>query len=350
MRRLRSSLILLTLCVGALLASWLQLARDSTRLPAGSSYSYQTDGALALYLWAESIGASPARFREATLPSETPRTLLVLQPEQVITPAARREFEAVARQGGTLVLAGDSIALQLYARELQVPFEPAQIGSTALDQQGTSLPISSRFRLRYAGEALLTTPSGDALAIRQHYFDGSLVVIATPQPFTNNALRDSHVASFVYRTVLANATTIAFDEAHHSYTPPTESQPATVDGLLFDTAPGRAVVYVAVLTFLFLLLAGRRLGPPLAERGATEMRRTMYEHVQMLGSLYRRAGQLETVRTAFARHYHRIAARSVLAPARAALLEQSVSQVHNSRSEAELIAAVSAADRAVSAR
>jgi len=342
---------LLTLCVGALLASWLQLARDSTRLPFGSSYSYQTDGVIALYLWAESIGASPSRLRQPTLPAENvPRTLIVLQPEQPISPATRREFEAVARNGGTLVLAGDSLPLQFYARELQVPFEPTQITSLATDEQGTTLPIGSRFRLRTTGMPLLTTPSGDVLAVRQPYQAGSLVVFATPQPLTNTALNDPAVAAFVYRTVLTDASTIAFDEVHHGYTPPTESQPATVDGLLFDTAPGRAVVYVAILTFLFLLLAYRRLGPPLAERGATQMRRTMYEHVQMLASLYRRAGQLDTVRAAFARHYQRVAARSAVAPVRAALLEQSVTEVHNARSEAELIAAVAAADRAVNAR
>ena len=33
-----------------------------------------------------------------------------------------------------------------------------------------------------------------------------------------------------------------------------------------------------------------------------EIRRTMYEHVQMLANLYRRAGQFSTVRAAFGRH------------------------------------------------
>jgi Domain of unknown function (DUF4350) len=351
MTRLRSSLILLMLCVGALLASWLQLTRDSARRPLGSSYSYQADGAAALFLWSEALGGSPRRLSDSTWPSDqVPRTLIVLQPETPLVRADRDAFDEVARNGGTLVLAGDSAALQLYARELGVAFEPTRITSSAV-AQGDALAVHSRYRLRTGdGSALMSAPNGDVLALRRPYLGGALIVVASPEPFTNSALRDQDMARFVFRNVLAGAHATAFDEVHHSYAPPSAAEPATLQDLLFDTPPGRAVLYAAALTFGFLLLAGRRLGPPLAERSPTEMRRTMYEHVHMLASLYRRAGQFATLRGAFVRHYQRRAASTVLAPERASLLDAALRRVHHARSETELIAAVSAADRAVSAR
>ena len=69
--------------------------------------------------------------------------------------------------------------------------------------------------------------------------------------------------------------------------------------LLFDTSVGGAIGYTVLLVFVYLLLSGRRLGPPLPARPPTETRRTMYEHVQMLADLYRRAGQFAVVRAAF---------------------------------------------------
>ena len=49
MTRVRSSMVLLGICVAALLIGALRLATERTPLPAGSSYSAQPDGALALY-------------------------------------------------------------------------------------------------------------------------------------------------------------------------------------------------------------------------------------------------------------------------------------------------------------
>ena len=72
----------------------------------------------------------------------------------------------------------------------------------------------------------------------------------------------------------------------------------------------------------------------------------MYEHVQMLANLYRRAGQLPTVRAAFARQYRRELARggvSSRSPNRTAALAEALARIETARSESELIAAVAAA-------
>ena len=52
--------------------------------------------------------------------------LLVLQPESTIDPTAQQAFDTVARNGGTLVVAGDSFPWLLYARELGVTVSTAR--------------------------------------------------------------------------------------------------------------------------------------------------------------------------------------------------------------------------------
>src|SRR5207302_1904208 len=92
-----------------------------------------------------------------------------------------------------------------------------------------------------------------------------------------------------------------------------------------------------------LVVSGRRLGPPLPAGSPPETHRTMYEHVQMLGSLYRRARLLASARTAFSRHYAlRLARRGSGSPERSAALRR----IESARTEAELIEAVAAFDDA----
>jgi hypothetical protein len=345
-------MILLGICVAALLVGALRLLSDRTTLPTGSSYSAQPDGALALYDWATALGGRPSRVQSSGLGKETgpvSATLVVLQPETTIDERARSTFDAVPDTGGTLVVAGDSLAWLLYARELGITVEPIRTSaaSATTPDHGLTIPGGFRYRVRASGATpMLVTPAGDWVGLRMPYKQGSLVVLATPVPLTNGALRADDDARFVYREVLSGATrggAFVFDEANHSFVPP-GADPGTVDQLLFNTAPGRALTYAAVLIFLYLLLSGRRLGPPIPARSPSETRRTMYEHVQMLANLYRRAGQLSTVRAAFQRLYTRELARgSGSSPKRAAVLAEALAGIESARTEAELIAAVAAA-------
>jgi len=343
-------MVLLGICVVALFIGMLRVASQSTPLPTGSSYSTQADGAQALYVWAETVGASASRLREQTLPNDqSPATLLVLQPETALDSSARDAFDAVPRQGGTLVVAGDSLPWLLYARNLGVTVEPIRNGTTSAVTPDGSLTLSilARYRVR-AGAAtpLLIAPSGDWVALRMPYRDGSLIVLATPQLLTNAALGDPQMARFVFREVLSPAIGRSFivDEGHHSYAPVAVGAPATLNQLLFETSAGRAVIFAAVLTFVYVLLNGRRLGPALAARPPTETRRTMYEHVQMLANLYRRAGQFAVVQSAFSRHFARLIARGASGSAtRTAALTAALARVEAARTESELVAAVASA-------
>ena len=341
MSHIRSSLILLGICVVALLIGALRLATERTPLPVGSSYSTEPLGAQALYEWTGAIGGMPSRLPEAVVDdADPPSSMLVLQPETAIDPTARQAFDAVAEHGGTLVVAGDSLAWTLYARQLGITVEPIRGGTTSVSSADGQLTLNVLARYRVAADdatPLLEDRQGNWVALRRPYRNGSLIVIATPEPLLNRSLRDEQVARFIYRELLVGTFSIAFDEAHHSFLPDSVAgAPVTVEQLALNTPAGRALLYAAAVVFVFLLLDGRRLGPALAGAGPTETRRTMYEHVQMLANVYRRAGQFGVVRAAFARHYQREAAR--LRTDHAAVV-----RIESARDEAELIAAVGAA-------
>jgi hypothetical protein len=344
-------MILLGICVIALLIGMLRLATQRNPLPTGSSYSTEPNGAQGLYTWIEAVGGSPGRLQEQVVrEDQAPATLIVLQPETPFSETARDAFDAVPKRGGTLIVAGESLPWLLYTRDLGVTVEPIRNGasSASTPDGGLRLPIVSRYRV-HADDAtpLLVDPSGDWVALRMPYKQGSLVVLATPEPMLNEGLRDEQTARFVYRELLAGATTVAFDEVHHSFMPPgAAGAPVTVNQLLFSTAPGRAVIYAAVLVFVYVLLSGRRPGPAVPPRPPTETRRTMYEHVQMLANLYRRAGQFATVRDAFSRHYARRLARGARSPKQATALAEALTRIESARSERELVAAVAGVDDA----
>jgi hypothetical protein len=333
-------MILLGICVVALLIGVLRLATERPALPVGSTYSSEPSGAQALFEWFGAVGVSATRLQEAVVSDEAPpASLLVLQPESTIDPTARQAFDTVPDHGGMLIVAGDSFAWLLYARQLGLTVDPMRAPTSPMSSMDGSLSLSvvARYRVGCADcVPLLMDSDGDRIAIRKPYLHGTLIALSTPEPLLNHSLRSDDTARWVYRNILAGAPAVAVDEAHHSYTPPSVAVPMTFDRLLLTSAPGRAVVYACALVFLFVLLTGRRLGPALSGRGPTETRRTMHEHVQMLANLYRRAGQFRVVRDAYARH----AARELARTDRSSLNAEAIVRIESARSESELIAAL----------
>jgi hypothetical protein len=287
----------------------------------------------------------------STSPIHTGTTLLVLQPDSAIDGAARAAFDAIPKQQGTLVVAGDSLSWVLYVRSLGVAVEPIRPASIDVATPDGALAFATvaRYRLRdAAAEPLLITADGAWLALRKPYQGGELIVIATPEPLLNAGLRDDGAARFVLREILSpdvNHQAVAFDEVHHGFIPIADpGASVTLTDVLFHTAPGQAIVYAAVLLFVYLLLSGRRLGPAVTARAPHETRRTMFEHIQMMANLYRRAGHLDAVRDAFTRHYARLLARvGNGSPGRATALTRALEKIETARSEADLIEAVGVA-------
>jgi hypothetical protein len=343
MTRWRSSMILLGICVVAVLIGALRLATQRTPQPPGSSLSAAPDGALGLYTWLTDLGVPTRRLTTRAIDPDV-TMVIVLDPAALPDRDARDAFSRVADRGGTLVVAGDSLQWLVTARTLGVTVEPALASTRMLTPDGLSLPFAARYRLHADGaQPLLLADDGQWLGLKMPYSQGSLIVIASPALLTNAGLRDDAAARFVFRDIVApfRDQQVAFDEYARL---PAASGPASLNQLLFQTSGGAAIIYAALLTFAFLLLAGRRLGPAVVAASAADSQRTMYEHVQMLANLYRRAGQLALVRETFSTHYMRATRRAD--SRRTAELAAAVARIQSARTEGELVAAVASVDDA----
>jgi len=341
--RWRTSMLLLGISVVAVLIGALRLATQPAEQPPASSLSSAPDGALAFYTWLGDLGAATQRLPGRTLDPSVGE-LIVLQPTVLPDATARTTLNDLADRGGTLVLAGDSLQWLVTARDLGLTVDPAPPSRQTLTTDGQRLPFSVRFRLQSPdsqAEPLLLSDQNEWLALRTPYRQGTLIVIASPVPLSNAGLRDDATARFVFRSIAgpAQGQSIAFDEYQRMPTSPTPASPSLMQ-LLLQTPAGLAIVYVALLTFAFLLLMGRRLGPAVVGHSAAESQRSMYEHVQMLANLYRQAGQLAVVREAFDRHYSRLASRGE--GRGAAELAEALVRIQAARTESELVAAVAA--------
>src|SRR5919202_1548921 len=79
----------------AVAIAWAQIASQEQPLPVGSSYSYQPDGAQALYLWAETLGARPHRVEQLDgLSANATDLVLFIQPQTGPTAARTAALEA----------------------------------------------------------------------------------------------------------------------------------------------------------------------------------------------------------------------------------------------------------------
>jgi hypothetical protein len=343
MRRWRSSVLLLAISMLAVVIGFLRVITQPTPLPPGSSYSAQPDGALALYSWLSAAGAQPLRL--TSLSTDTlPSSVLLVEPTSVVDSPTRQFLNNVADNHGTVVLAGESVQWLVLARQLGVTAEPRASPSTSvITPDGLTLPFTTRFRISADGaQPLLVEDDGTWAGLRVPYRQGTLIVIASAGPFTNAGLANPETARFVFRDVVAPAAgqAIAFDEIERPFGGVAAPGPPTANELLFQTPPGWALVYIALLTFTFLLLTGRRLGPALVARSAADSQRTMYEHVQMLADLYHRAGQLAAARSAFSRHYARQQPRAT----DPAMFAEALAQLNAARTEQELIKAVTSVE------
>ena len=97
--------------------------------------------------------------------------------------------------------------------------------------------------------------------------------------------------------------TVAFDEYHHGYHPSSD-----VFVLLEETWPGRALVFLAVVVLLYLVLSGRRLGPPVPLD--TRPARSSLEYIRGFAGLVRRSGHGEIARRRLRDDLHRGLARA----------------------------------------
>ncbi|HXI18151.1 MAG TPA: hypothetical protein VNM48_17445, partial [Chloroflexota bacterium] len=254
------------------------------------------------------------------------------------------------------------------------------------------VPVATELRIERSPDVrpLLEGPGGEVVAASRAHRNGTVVVIASELPFTNEGLRDGDTARWVHRELVARVldparstatgtapsppgNLVYFDETHRA--PPgasgADEESLTRRMLRWGTATplGGAALYGGALVFVYLLLTSGRLGPPLRPVRAGAANRTMYEHIEALGGLYRRGGQFLALRAHYARQYrrhitltlgsaaptvtegrldpHELAVRG-LSSERAAAVATAVADIDGARNERQLGAAVRRAEEAFS--
>lgn len=351
MSRRGTVFVLALVLVAAGLLAWLDVSTHQTELPEGSSHATQGNGAEALYLWLDSLGVPVQRLDSAP---ESPLTslgaLFVVQPVQPLDNATRSLFEAIPGAGGTLVIAGSTTATGIYLRDLGISarsIPPVDTAQSTDDNSTVSIQVSSSLQAQNA-TPLLVTSGGATIALRLPYHGGTLVALATDWPLTNDGLRDPTTAAWVYRAIVgplvSTSAPVAFDEMNFAIpTNPEPSEEPSFGQLLWQTWLGRAALATASLTFLYLLLGSRRLGPAVPAQRADTANRTLYEQVGALAQLYQRAHKAAYARQALGRSYRRAAER-VRGSAAHDRCEEAIQAVEQAPNDRALLDAVRAAE------
>src|SRR6185503_13739473 len=122
----------------------------------------------------------------------------------------------------TLVLAGYTPTLMEYAAQLGVRMS---IGGDVIERASLpggpagappaggqlSVPVHTRVRVEPASDArpLLISDDGRIVALRKAYRRGTVIVLSTPLPLSNQGLRDRDTAQFVYREVVVQVAALS---------------------------------------------------------------------------------------------------------------------------------------------
>ena len=131
---------------------------------------------------------------------------------------------------------------------------------------------------------VLVSANSQPQVVRRQFGRGTIVMVATDDVFSNQALTDPRKALLAYRIIEAApaAGRTWFDESLNSSGVP------KVLGILFDPAFRPMTLQLILLAVLFGWSGSRRFGP--AESPATPARRSIVEHAEAVGVLYYRAG------------------------------------------------------------
>jgi hypothetical protein len=269
----------------------------------GSVYDGGAGGAAALRRYLEAMGARTTTVQGDRFAQDVPAAwvLFILGATEAITPADAASLKKFVAAGGTVVVATEAGLLE---RPLLDAFDVritglARPGTHALgsaffaDPPARALNVDRVGSLSLGPNALvLATDGRSPIAAQVREGRGLFYVIASLGPFLAGGLGEADNArvalAFAHDTVAAGGV-VAFDEYHHGYHPSTD-----VLVLLQSTWPGRALVFASVAGFLYLVLSGRRLGPPvpLDPRPA----RSSLDYIRGFAGLVRRSGRGEIAR------------------------------------------------------
>jgi hypothetical protein len=263
-------------------------------------YDDGAGGASALRRYLVAMGASTTTIQGEGFAVPDAKVLLILGAGEAITDIDAGKLRAFARAGGTVVLATEVGFLErslldaygMSASGIAAPGQHNIANATFADPPARSLTLDRGIVFDVGTKADVLATDGQApliAAVREG--SGLVVFVGSLWPFLGAGLGEADNARMVLALVrpALSGGMIAFDEYHHGLHPSSD-----VLILIERTWPGRALVFAAVVTFLYLLLSGRRIGPPvpLAVRPA----RSSLEYVRGFAGLVRRSGRGEIAR------------------------------------------------------
>ena len=257
-------------------------------------------GATALRRYLEAMGAFTSVLQGDSFDPGGAKVMLLLGASELVTDADTARIQAFVRGGGTAIVATDVGLLErslLSAFNVRVagiarPGGLTLTGGAFVDPPATQMQIDRGVALGASGDADVLATDGQApVIVSVNQGTGLFIVVGSLWPFLGSGIAQAENGRAILtlaHAALSNGT-IAFDEYHHGAHPS-----ADVLVLVEQTWPGRALVFVAALTLLYLLLSGRRLGPPLP----LEVRpaRSSLEYIRGFAGLVRRSGHGEIAR------------------------------------------------------
>ena len=246
----------------------------------------------------------------------TGRVLFILHVSELVSPDDVAALRAYLREGGTVVVAQDFELLiepLLATFDVQLAQGVAQSSTRLQGPLFAAVPAHEihadtgrELHLGTAWDPIGTDDRAPTAALRVVEGGGRLIVVGTVTPFISSGLALADNALFatdLALATLASGESVAFDEYHHGVHPA-----ASILAVVERTWPGRALLFVMVVAFAFVVLTGRRLGPPLPLDPRPP--RSSLEYVRGFAGLVRRAGRQEIVRDRLRRELHAGLARS----------------------------------------
>lgn len=242
----------------------------------------------------------------------TARVLFMLRPSELVSPDDVAAIRAYVDDGGTVILAHDfELLVEPFLQTFDIHFAQGvtQTGTRVSGPLFAAVPAHQiqagsgrELRLGPRWDPIASDDRAPTAAMRTEG-RGLLIVIGSVRPFITADIGIADNAHFaVDLAALANGGVVAFDEYHHGVHPA-----ASMLAVVERTWPGRALLFAMVLVFLFVVLTGRRLGPPLPLDPRPP--RSSLEYVRGLAGLVRRAGRQEIVRERLRQELHATLAR-----------------------------------------
>lgn len=272
---------------------------SSTDTRSGSVYDTGRGGAAAFRHYVEALGASTRTIEGDVFDMSDARVVVILGATELISDADVSRIKDFVRTGGTVVLATE---LGLYERSLLGAYGIRVAGVAAPGSHDLASAVFADPPARTLeidrGVTLAGGANGDVLvsderaslvaAVREG--SGLFIAVGSLWPFLSGGLADADNARAMLALVRpALGGILAFDEYHHGVHPSSD-----VMVLVERTWAGRALVFGLIVTLLYLVLSGRRLGPPIPLTVRPPC--SSLEYIRGFAGLVRRSGRGEVAR------------------------------------------------------